>query len=410
MSTDRRTAFRELIRRLDSAEQPHKAMEQRFYVEPDGSISERLANRLELAPTSTHMLVGGIGSGKTTQLLRVKERLEAVSDVRAFFVDVLERQRLDRLDKPGTLLALAGLELRNTLSSSAGPVSKNIAAAQRQITRSANGYMRDPFDDAPAPPDDVWTPDIFEWAPGIIEPPEEQTALKRLEQAIQTISSALPFRPVLLFDGLDRLKDVSMFVELVSTDVPVLKRAGVGVVVVAPQHARTSQRGAAQDSFDELHLHGAAHIGGEEGLAFLQNVLLTRAAGTNLLPEAMCTRIARLSGGIVRDLLALARASAEEAYRLGADAVEEDHVKAAADHFGRNLLVGIDQEMVVSLQKLAPKQQTNRWYAPVSFTVATETDVMLLLRRLIIEIPTTPVEYIFHPTIIPLIAGLKRRA
>jgi hypothetical protein len=402
MSTDRRAAYRELIRRLDPAENAKRALEQGLYVEPSGSISERLANSLELQPTSTHMLVGGIGSGKTTQLLRVQQRLENVGDVRACFVDVLARQKIEHLNRKGVLLALAGLELSNAVASVPG--SKDIEDAQREIKDRAKGFWLEWWEAQDGDEGGMV------WEPGIIVAPEKEYALQQLEQAVQTLSGVLPFRPVMLFDGLDRVTDVSAFAVLVSHDMPMLKQAGIGAVVVAPQHARTWQHGAMQDYFDALHLHGATHTGDGEGIAFLRAVLHARAADIGVLPEALCTTIANLSGGIVRDLLALARASAEEAYRLGADAVEEVHVRAAADQLGRNLLMGIEQDMVTRLKSLAPMPAPNAWRQPVPFTVATETDVMLLLRRLIIEVPTTPVHYILHPTIVPLIAGLRRRA
>lgn len=406
MSTDRRNAFRELIRRLDPAEKPQRAMEQGFYVEPGSSISERIATRLELSPTSTHMLIGGIGSGKTTQLLRVRERLEEVGDVRAFFVDVFQRQQLASLARPGVLLALAGLEVE----SAASPIVTGTAAQEIEVERNvlvhiAEGRWID-IQDAIMEEDVSRMPDDYVWRPGIIAPPPEQEELTRLEEAIRAICAVLPFQPVLLFDGLDRVVDVSQFISLLSMDLPMLKRVGIGVVAVAPQHARTWDHGAAQDLFDETHLHGAAHIGGNDGIRFLHQVLLTRTAHSALLPSETCNLLAAKSGGIVRDLLSLARAAAEEAYRLGADTIEAQHVRTAAEQFGRNLVVGISDEMIDRLKSLPPQHGAQ---LPFSFTPATDIDIRLLLRRLVIEIPSAPVRYILHPTIVPLIPGLRGR-
>jgi hypothetical protein len=177
--------------------------------------------------------------------------------------------------------------------------------------------------------------------------------------------------------------------------------------VVAPQHARTWEHGAAQELFDEVHLHGAASIGKEAGIEFLAQVLLARTANSALLPGNTCAMLAKQSGGIVRDLLSLARAASEEAYRLGADTVEQAHVRTAADQFGRNLVVGISDEMIDRLKSLPG---TLGGQLPFSFTPATDIDIRLLLRRLIIEIPPAPVRYILHPTIAPLISGLRGRS
>jgi hypothetical protein len=407
MSTERRNAFRELIRRLDPAEKPQRAMEQGFYVEPGGSISERIATRLELSPASTHMLIGGIGSGKTTQLLRIRERLEAVGDVRAFFVDVFQRQQPERLSQQGVLLALAGLEVDVAAESIlAGPAKIEVDGARRRLALIARGMWID-VEEAWMYEQDYRPRDDEVWKPGIIEPPVEQAELTSLEEDIRTVCAALPFRPVLLFDGLDRVSDVSQFIKSISLDLLMLKRAGVGVVVVAPQHARTWDQGAAQELFDEVHLHGAAYIGDPDDLVFLTQVLLTRTASSNLLPFGTCTMLAKQSGGIVRDLLSLARAAAEEAYRLGAEMVEEEHVRTAADQFGRNLVVGISGEMIDRLKSLPLRHGPG---LPFSFTPATDIDIRLLLRRLIIEIPPAPVRYILHPTIVPLIPGLRGRS
>jgi hypothetical protein len=405
MSTERRDAFRELIRRLDPAEKPQRAMEQGFYVEPGGSISEQIATQLELSPTSTHMLIGGIGSGKTTQLLRVRELLETVGDVRAFFVDVFQRQQREHLSKQGVLLALAGLEVDGAVSSiTTGTVAPEVEGARLRLAHIARGIwidIQEVWMDERLPPEEQI------WQPGIIQPPAEQGDLIALEEAIRPLCASLPFRPVLLFDGLDRVVDVAQLINSISLDLIRLKRVGIGAVVVAPQHARTWEHGAAQELFDEVHLHGAAYVGDKDGIEFLTQVLLTRTANSALLPSGICTLLAKQSGGIVRDLLSLARAAAEEAYRLGADTVEEAHVRTAADQFGRNLVVGISDEMIDRLKSLPPRQWAG---SPFSFTPATEIDIRLLLRRLIIEIPPAPVRYILHPTIVPLIPGLRGRS
>jgi hypothetical protein len=109
----------------------------------------------------------------------------------------------------------------------------------------------------------------------------------------------------------------------------------------------------------------------------------------------------------VRDLLSLARAATEEAYRLGAGKVEEEHVHTAAEQFGRNLVVGITDEMIDRLKSLPLPPVPG---LPFSFTPATETDIRLLLRRLIIEVPSAPVSYILHPTIVPLVRGIRGRS
>ena len=67
-SRDRLAYLRELRPRLDPSGDPADAMTERN-VEAPGSVSSRLAAELALAPKSTHVLIGGVGSGKTPPLI-----------------------------------------------------------------------------------------------------------------------------------------------------------------------------------------------------------------------------------------------------------------------------------------------------------------------------------------------------
>src|SRR5580704_14309461 len=93
--SDRLERFRLLMARLDPAGDPAHALTAGFYVPPAGSASARIAARLALASSSTHLLVGGVGSGKTTELLDVKRRLDQLADTCALYVDVTRRHDID---------------------------------------------------------------------------------------------------------------------------------------------------------------------------------------------------------------------------------------------------------------------------------------------------------------------------
>ena len=75
-----------------------------YYVEPPGrTVAHDLGPRLELEPTSSHIVLGGVGSGKTTQLMVMCDRLNRVDDILALFIDVTEhcdphQLQTDRLD------------------------------------------------------------------------------------------------------------------------------------------------------------------------------------------------------------------------------------------------------------------------------------------------------------------------
>jgi hypothetical protein len=95
------------------------------------------------------------------------------------------------------------------------------------------------------------------------------------------------------------------------------------------------------------------------------------------------------------------------AYSSGADVIEPEHVDAAADRFGRSLLLGISVEAANRLLALRLPKGPGRF---VEFTATTELDIDLLLRRLVIEFPGVPSQFALHPTIRPLLRGFRRQS
>lgn len=92
--------------RVSGAADPAGAIEQGLYVTPKQSVARRIVARLDLQPASTHLIVGGVGSGKTTQLLVARDMLLAEQpDTVAIYVD------LSRGPEPlsGSRQAAAGL-------------------------------------------------------------------------------------------------------------------------------------------------------------------------------------------------------------------------------------------------------------------------------------------------------------
>ncbi|MEZ4302960.1 MAG: hypothetical protein R3B70_49005, partial [Polyangiaceae bacterium] len=67
---NRRELWRAFMGRFEPAADPRDAIARGFYVpRPGKGIGAELASRFEVKPAASHLLVGGIGSGKTTQLL-----------------------------------------------------------------------------------------------------------------------------------------------------------------------------------------------------------------------------------------------------------------------------------------------------------------------------------------------------
>ena len=71
--------YRELMRTLDPQGDPRAALTSGWCVGegPRAAFATKIARRLELEPSSQHLVVGGIGSGKTTELWRIHAELEA---------------------------------------------------------------------------------------------------------------------------------------------------------------------------------------------------------------------------------------------------------------------------------------------------------------------------------------------
>jgi hypothetical protein len=398
-TNDRRVRFREFMRRLDPTADPALAVSSGYYVAPPNSVGARIATALELDPTTTHFLVGGTGSGKTTELIALQERLASVDDLATKRIDVPSRQRLDKL-QPGVLLALAGTAVLERLSEqerSGSPIDKALKSARERIGDLANGF---------------WAPDEYDhddggdyhWVPGVLEPPPSQRSVVELTESLPTVAAAMSKRLIMLFDGLDRVSNLDALASVLTHDVPALRAAGIGVVVIGPQHVRFSAHKSIEGAFESVYLHGAAATDSDEGREFLERVIAARVDQA-LLPGETAKELIGWSGGILRDLISLCRAAGAEAYARGADQLGGEHAVIAADRFGRDLLIGTTREMMARLRELLPRLPRRRPQY-VTFTVTGDVEQRLLLERLIIEVPAVPVRYAVHPTILPLLGGV----
>lgn len=218
--------------------------------------------------------------------------------------------------------------------------------------------------------------------------------MTRLKSALATKTNL-----VVLFDSLDRLSDLELFATLVEQDVRGMKEAGIGVVIVGPLRVVFGAHRATLERFDEyLHLPTVDVEKSAEGRQFLTEVLAKRIP-SDVLEKKAATATAAASGGVLRDLLSIARSAGERAFMLSAPVVDESHVAWAADEFGRRKLFGASAEEIEILQRLRKKG---------AFASTSEKDLALLVTGRVLEYANGQTRFGVHPTIRPLLADMAK--
>lgn len=374
--------------RFDAAADPKHALDRGFYVPRPGRESvDRLVGRLELQPATMHLVVGGIGSGKTTQLLVAQQRLSELQDTRAIYIDVSKHQDLSKL-KPGVLAVLTGLALCKQL-----PETDEIRTdAERQFRNWAEGYGYYP---------EKWDDDIV-WVPGLLAPPTsdlERNILEMMEN-LKAVREALATKTphiITLFDSMDRINNLKNFSEIIEQDLMAMSSIGIGVVAVGPIHSMYGLQRMIAERFRYTYHQSSVDVQQDApGRDFLLRVLRQRAS-EELLPDPVCQQLIALSGGVLRDLISLARQAIEEAYLDREDTVTLQHVATAADTFGRSLMIGLTAKDIEVLQRVLHNG---------SFVETSEQDLALLATRQVLEYKETELRYAVHPTLEPLLKQL----
>jgi hypothetical protein len=387
-SQDRLERFRGLRAKLDPTGDPAHAMD-RFYVDTPGSVSVRIAAELALAPASSHLLVGGVGSGKSTELLATERRVAGISDVATLYVDVTRQHDIEKM-VPGAVIAQVGLGLADQFQRF-GWLSGHIQPA-RDV---AYGSWEHPDDGGEG------DGDRGDYVPGILVSPEQVSGnVQRARGPLEGLLEALRRRIrhfVVLLDGLDRIADLPAFEQLVDHDVKVLTSLGIGVVLVGPLRALYGLDRVLVQKFDSFHYQPWIDVTHDRGgRDFLASVLTTRAAEA-FDPPAIAPLV-ESSGGVLRDLLSLAQSALVGAYMDGADRVGSHEVVDAVEGFGRKHLQGLRPAELEVLQRVRTRG---------SFVQTSEEDLALLMTRRVLEYRTdNQPRYAVHPTITGLLGEL----
>jgi len=377
---DRRQIYRPFLQRLNPIALNQSVVEKDLLVPPRSDprdpaqppIYEAFASAAELSPGIRMALVGGIGSGKTTELILTLNRLKRHSDAVNILLDATEFTDFVQLS-PGAMLADIGLRLFHRSQELFGTPSNELRLAHTKLVEMAFGKW------VPKNP-----PSYNEWtigvrAPGLMKPrfPELQTKIKELAGLVAAILS--PFRAqndqiTVIVDGLDRLIEPIKFREFLEQDLEAIHSLSLTVIVAAPLLLWYEPSRLLQDSFD-LVKHIPAAIADPKESDFLKTILRRRGAG-ELMSGKLMNEICTFSGGVLRDLLNLARSAAEYAYREDKDRINGQHVKASIRQLGNRYLVGLGRTHKNIIRQLLTDG---------SFSPENDTARELLVNRQVLE-------------------------
>lgn len=388
LEDDRLERFRSLRARLDPSGDPARALAEGLYIRPTRSVSTRLAAELALAPASAHLVIGGVGSGKTTELLEACAQIGRLADTQAIYLDVTKHHDMEKI-VPGAAAVQVGLALDDRLRSSGHSGGAEIDAAAMFLRNLAHGYWEDPMFLHEGDTDLVRVPGLL-----VSPEPELTDDLRRAQEWTKTLLGALRARwrhVVVLLDGLDRMTDVGAFERIINQDVQLLQSMNVGVVLVGPLKGLYGMARTITQRFGRFHYQPWVDItASPEAAAFLADVLRRRLPETAVDQSSVDMLVDR-SGGVLRDLLALAQLACVEAYLDGSEVLGRAEVLAAIDSFGRNLMQGLRPEEIEVLQRVRARG---------AFVQTSEDDLALLMTRRVLEYRNDGrPRYAVHPTI-----------
>jgi energy-coupling factor transporter ATP-binding protein EcfA2 len=398
--------FREQIAAFDGAADPMRAIEKGYVIEePDQSSTNALFKRISLRPQSKNLLVGGIGSGKTTQLLRLQQLFQKApdTDIHPHYVDVTEYTQPDDVQS-GTLDAIIGLELIKLFDSNALQVDGNRRAAiqafaygstAQKVISSIVDHLRSPVDLRP-----VQTLKLSGVLPSRHRSSDLSSQLAPiLASLIDDFYDEFQKTPYFLFDGLDRVDKIEKFIQVASSDV---QASEVGFVIVGAANLLYSNFiDSISTTFNHIEYRSAFDTTRDGGAyTFFEHVLLARSSQQLFQADAL-RELIHLSGGVLRDLVNLAQESIQEAYLADAERVNQEHVKQAAYSLGRAKVLGLSQDQYNILKSF----NTNPLDIPTS-----PEEIYLLSSGRILEYRFPDRRFDLHPVLKQLIGQGERVA
>ena len=404
LTFDRRRIYRPFLERLNPV-----AVAQRDLIVPPSSdprdpsqppIYEVFAGAAELNRGTQMALVGGIGSGKTTELLLTMDRLGRHDDAVNVFLDAAEFTDFSETN-PGAMLAAIGLRLIARIDKRFGEPSEQVQSASAKLRELALGtteWHNEPADYEGDYADYERDYKVRVTVPGLMKPrfPELKERVAEVKALLGTV--LLPFlehdsQITVIVDGLDRLIEPTRFRKFAEQDLRAVRGMQVTMIVAAPLLLWYDGNRFLQDYFDVVrHIPAAVSDPGKSG--FLKSILKRRGAG-ELMIEASMSDICRFSGGVLRDLLELAQSAAQYAYRDAEDRIGRQHVRAAIRQLGNRYLAGVGATRTRLIRRLLRDKQ----FSPES---ADSKD--LLVSRRVLEYSHGGRDYfLVHPALVEVL-------
>jgi ABC-type dipeptide/oligopeptide/nickel transport system ATPase component len=406
---DRRQIYRPFLERLNPAS-PGVIEEQGLIVpwEHDPRDPEQppihvaFANAAELSRGAQMALVGGIGSGKTTELQLTLKLLKRHADAINIYVDLAELTDLSDLN-PGAILIAIGLELYRRLKKP-DKETPEITIAYAKLKELASGKTNWVEPDAygeDEPPDDEPEPEsVPVRVPGLLKPrfAARQRAVAEVQHLVFEIAMPLleaDAQITVLIDGLDRLIRPDRFREFAEQDLRALRESKISIIVATPLLLWFDKSRFLQDYFDDVK-HIPAAISDPEKSDFLNQILRRRGAA-ELMEDREIAEVSRFSGGVLRDLITLARTSAEAAYRDDKDRIGPEHTLSAIRQMGKRYLVGLGKVQERLIRRLIDNEE---------FSVEAFMAKQLLINRQVLEYFSGQRDFFaVHPALAKMLSG-----
>lgn len=359
------------------------------------SLFRNLAGRADLEPGSQQLLLGGIGSGKTTELLLGERWLRGQGHVVPLYIDTSAETDLSSLNS-GSLAACFGVHLgRGVLDDpSLCPLvdekTEELKETYSKVIEFAYGkHVKRHVSTLTSLMNEVVTEEI----PGKLRPVLARD-LREIRQSLEEFLSAVRVvgrDVVVIFDGLDRLLDPTKFLSVADQDLRLFRELKVSVLATAPLSALFGGEvgQSISDHFDRVH--HLSVIAADPDNGSLRSVLQKRR-GSDLLSLEEADAICHYSGGVLRDLISLARDAGEEAYVSDRDSITALDVEKVVHQLGTGYLRGLGPEAIKTLLNLERSK---------SFQVDQAANVELLLTRRVLEYSST--DFRVHPALLSVI-------